>query len=86
MTTYRYRIEKMSNTAALPEREAEARHLLPAACYVCGGVQHPDGDPVRYGHSYWSNVDAAADFAREDSRLSRLGFAESSYVDQTRGR
>lgn len=34
--------------------------LKPGACYVCGGVKHPDRAP--HGHNFWSNADADAYF------------------------
>jgi hypothetical protein len=38
-------------------------HLAPENCYVCGYPkgQHTDADR----HSFWSNADAATDFANE---------------------
>ena len=35
-------------------------HLSPSRCYVCGGEKHPTQPG---GHRFWSNRDAAAEFA-----------------------
>lgn len=58
-------------------------HLLPERCYVCGGTEHADSTP-NGGHRFWSNADAAADFARDAARLSRPGYIEARYVAQYR--
>lgn len=39
-------------------------HLLPDACHVCGGEEHPNTS----GHNYWSNAEARASESREARR------------------
>lgn len=46
----------------MPETPA---HLKPDACYVCGHGQHGQSPGQ---HPYWSNADAAAEFAAEDAK------------------
>lgn len=47
--------------------EPTPSHLLPAACFVCGREKHPAGDPAKYGHTFWSNADARAEFSAADA-------------------
>lgn len=51
-------------------------HLLPTACYVCGGQPHPT-TPL---HAYWSNAQAAVDLAEPQTAYS----PEAAYVAQHR--
>lgn len=44
-------------------------------CYICGYSEHP---PTAE-HNYWSNSDAAAEFAAEDNRLSVPNFVPAEY-------
>lgn len=64
----------MTNTTATPA------HLHPTACYVCGATRERHNHRLDEGHAYWSNADAARDFAAEDARLSRPGYQEARYV------
>lgn len=57
---------------------------LAAACYVCGGDSHPDGDPAQYGHKYWPTADAERELAAEAQRHQPAGTPERRYVDQHR--
>lgn len=43
---------------------APPAHLMPTACHVCGHGSHADTTD-RGGHRYWSNADAAREFARQ---------------------
>lgn len=58
-------------------------HLLPDACYVCGGEPHADASKSG-GHNYLSNADAAAYFAAEDRRTRLTETVEARYVRQHR--
>lgn len=54
-------------------------HLAPESCFVCGyrKGQHTDAD----GHAFWSNADAAKDFAAQP----QADFdAEARYVEEYR--
>lgn len=60
-------------------KAATPAHLQPAACYVCGA---PEGHhSPAYTHTYWSNEQAAADFAKEPQGPTNV---EASYVQQHR--
>lgn len=54
-------------------------HLAPENCYVCGlpKVNHTPG----HGHDFWSNAQAAKDFAKEPQGNSD---AEARYVEEYR--
>lgn len=43
-------------------------HLLPDACYVCGGRPERHRDSTDSPHRYWSNADALAEARAEDAR------------------
>ena len=61
-------------------------HLLPTSCHVCGSPED-HGQTFTLtgkGHNFWSNADARAEFAAEDARLSRPGYAEARYVAEYR--
>lgn len=67
-------------------------HLLPESCHVCGHAPHADTWPAKaYGHRYWSNAAARAEFAAEAAgRTFAYSTGETTvegqFVATTRGR
>lgn len=64
--------------------DATPAHLAPENCYICGAKPHPDGDPAQDGHHFWSNSDAAADFAEQDRQNRSTYSPEVAYVAEHR--
>lgn len=56
---------------------AQPAHQHPDACYVCGHKSHPETT-----HRFWSNADAAVEFAALDA--GRHWSPEAAYVAQHR--
>lgn len=63
------------------DEDATPMHLRPTSCYVCGSAPHADTFTGTSGHRYWSNADAAAEFAGAPAPAYNV---EAAYVAQHR--
>lgn len=58
-------------------------HLLPDACFVCGGRPEAHRESGSAPHRYWSNADALAEAEAYDARMV-VRSPEAAYVAEYR--